>query len=120
MIERIQAVLRDRKQDDKGFSLIELAIVIVVIGILVAIAIPVFTSLAGNAEEAQLKAAASNGASMVASELAANPGTALADLNTKLAGLVADKVTSVTVDNTDLADFCVSVNGGTAEKGPGC
>jgi len=38
------------KKDDKGFTLVELMIVVVIIGILIAIAIPVYNSIQSNAE----------------------------------------------------------------------
>lgn len=55
---------------ERGFSLIELAVVIVVIGILIAIAVPVFAAIQRSAVEAAVKAAASNGARVVAEEVA--------------------------------------------------
>lgn len=128
MLERIKAVLRERKGDDKGFSLVELAVVIVIIGILVAIAVPIFASVQKNAADAAGKAAAANGSAMVASELAANPTLTATDttITTKLTKLAKDKVTKVEVSSgTDLTDYCVTAtytggNSTTSTKGPGC
>ena len=129
MLERMKDVLRNRKEEgDKGFSLVELAVVIGIIAILVAIAIPVFSSMTQSANDRVGEAAAANGAAAVASNLAA--GTAA---DTGLAQLEEDPVTDVAVavgptgtgTTIDLTNFCVTATytgGGasTATKGPGC
>lgn len=130
MLERMKNVLKNRKAEgDKGFSLVELAVVIVIIGILVAIAVPVFTNLQASANDSVGKAAAANGAAAVASNLAANSSTVAADAG--LSKLVKAPVTAVAVApvpstaTLNLTNFCVTATytGGTvttATKGPGC
>ena len=46
----LQNLMRKMKKDDKGFTLVELMIVVVIIGILIAIAIPVYNTIQSNAE----------------------------------------------------------------------
>lgn len=120
MLERIQNVLKNRKQDDKGFSLVELAVVIVVIGILVAIAVPVFLGIQDGARNAQVEAAAANGSAIVAGHVAS--GAAGAPVFTSIAkdGVAVSVLpaTGMTLEN-----YCVTATktGATsASKGPGC
>lgn len=109
MLERISDVLRRRKEDDKGFSLVELAVVIVVIGILVAIAVPVFMGIQNGARKAQVEAAAANGSAIVAGHIASGASGA-----PDFSSLNKDGITVTVANNTGanaLATYCVTATG---------
>ncbi len=54
------AHLNERRQDETGFTLIELMVVVLIMGILMAIAIPTFLSTQGSANDASAKSNATN------------------------------------------------------------
>lgn len=81
MLARIRTAIRRVLTDRRGFTLVEMLIVIAIIGILAAIAVPSFSRVTARAKE---KACAANVATLqrlVDLYLVDNPGKALEDLN---------------------------------------
>ena len=76
-----------KRANQAGFTLIELIFVIVIIGILAAIALPNFTGLTGKAETASNQAMAANLSSAAAADFGAT-GTLHACTNASLGSLV--------------------------------
>lgn len=119
-LQRIAGGLRHRQEGaERGFSLIELIVVVAILGVLVAIAIPVFGNIQATARQNAVAAVAANGATQATAQIAnGDPATLIQSGDPAVTVAWKGGAAPTTIDAV-----CVVAThsaGETAESGPGC
>ena len=106
MLARIR---KAQEENEGGFTLIELLVVIIIIGILAAIAIPVFLNQRQKGYDAQAKSDARNLATLEETYLTDNNTyIAEASATTDLGYKPSANVTAVTIKATGADSYCIT------------
>ena len=109
MIFSKQAKPERKNNRQRGFTLIELMIVVAIIGILAAIAIPAYTNYTNKARFAEATLAAAALKTDVATSIQADNPTAIGDIDSGFGSIPAAVTATATVHGTSVTNGVITI-----------